>query len=114
MKRLVYRKLVIPANVQPYNNPTYDFVFDKGTEEVCIMFGRTAQQYSGYLVAFKPSGTQSDYAGGQLFSTIAHVIRSPTLFHKSLRWTMFLDPVQTTEITIDYISLVDSESYVLS
>jgi len=113
VKRLVYRKLVIPANVQPYNLPEYNLVFDKGTEEVNIMFTRTANSFNSYLVAFKPSGTQSDYSS-QLFSTTVNIIKSPTLFHNSLRWTLFLETVQPTEITVEYISLVDYGSYILS
>ena len=118
MKHLVYRKLVIPANVQPFEDPSnYKLIIDKGTEELTIMFTRFAQAYNIYLGANTPNSIardfQDEFGNIGLSSLRILTFRYPTLFHRSINWSLYIDPVQPQEVTVEYVSLIN-DSYIYS
>lgn len=115
MKQIRYRKLIIPANVQPATSTTYDLKLDNGTEEITLVLTRNlSAAYSVYVNIRSPSGNVNAVSlnGNNAFdSTNAITISSPTLFYKGCSLVLYLTQTQNFDITVDVISKVDTENY---
>lgn len=126
MKRIVRRKLQIPANVQPILNPQYSLTFDKGTEEVTLIFTRMSYDpntdYTG-SISIKTKDSEKPFNRDLVLpekhgvnnstynSRYVYTFNAPTLFHSSLTWEFYINPVQSEPITIDIISLINDNEY---
>lgn len=115
-KQIVYRKITIPAGVQPFNNDAYNLIIDKGTEEMTLMFTRPPSgSYNIYVITKTPYSigreTPNQFGETTLSSSAAHTFKTPTLFHKGLTWTCYIDPPQSFDIVVEYFCLRDTDSY---
>lgn len=126
MKRIVRRKLQIPANVQPISNPIYGHTFDKGTEEATIMLTRFSNDSSGEftgIICISTKDAERPFprelvlpekygVNNSVFrSTYTYTFDKPTLFHPSITWEFFFTQVQSQPVTIDIISLITDNEY---
>lgn len=121
-KRIVRRKITVPAGAD-VSNGNYDLRFDKGTEEVTLIFTRLSYEDSSNYGIFIGIGTLDDPGANrpdlllpansgikqnEAVSKYVYTFSNPTLFHTSLFWRLFFNP-QAQPVTINCIALVNDD-----